>query len=106
MRGLGKDVAFLRALVTLRVNPTIVIEGLYAVRWLEFMEWKMGLRPVQESLRRSHKDGEGVSEWNRGDYSVKLERLVRIESLWWVACVDCVGASQFGINEGHVYVRM
>jgi hypothetical protein len=51
MQGLGKDVTFLRALVMLRVKSTIVIEGFYAVRWPEFMERKMGLRPVQQSLR-------------------------------------------------------
>ena len=46
MQGLGKDVAFLRALVILRVKSTIVIKGFYTVRWPEFIERKMGLRPV------------------------------------------------------------
>jgi hypothetical protein len=66
MQGLGKDVAFLRVLVTLRVKSTIVIEGFYAVRWPEFMERKMGLRPVQESLRRSHTWVRMVRGFQRG----------------------------------------
>lgn len=51
MGGLGKDVTFLRALVTLKVQRTVVIDGFYAVRWPIFIESKMGLKPVEENMR-------------------------------------------------------
>jgi hypothetical protein len=51
MRGLGADVAFVRALVLLKVKETVKIGGFYGMHWPEFLETRMGLKPVDESLR-------------------------------------------------------
>jgi len=47
-RGLGKDVSFVQALVQLKVTKTISIGGFYAQRWPEYLEEKMGLKPLND----------------------------------------------------------
>jgi hypothetical protein len=46
--GLGKNPSFVRALARLKVQQSIKLEGYYAQPWPEYLERKMGLRPLME----------------------------------------------------------
>jgi hypothetical protein len=46
--GLGKDISFVQALVQLKVTKTISTGGFYAQRWPEYLEEKMGLKPLND----------------------------------------------------------
>jgi len=51
MDGLGKEVMLLRSLVTPRVNCDVFIEGFYDMSWPVYMNWNIGLTPIEENLR-------------------------------------------------------
>ncbi|KAF7513634.1 hypothetical protein GJ744_008928 [Endocarpon pusillum] len=51
--GLGTDLGFVQALTQLKVKRSITLEGFYAKPWPEYLERKMGLRPLEGESSRN-----------------------------------------------------
>lgn len=49
-RGLGKSLAFVRALAKIRPSEAVEITGFYAKNWPQYLEKEMGVRVVDERL--------------------------------------------------------
>ncbi|CAF9936151.1 MAG: hypothetical protein HETSPECPRED_010033 [Heterodermia speciosa] len=48
--GLGRSVIFVRGLAQLKVKESLKISGLYAKGWPQYLEEKMGLKPIEDTL--------------------------------------------------------
>ena len=47
--GLGRSVVFVRGLAQLKVKESLKISGLYAKDWPQYLEEKMGLKPIEDT---------------------------------------------------------